>query len=782
MRLARPARLASLCLLAGAAHLCAADNAPANGASPAPAVAVQSGPWQNPALSPTQRAALLLAQMTQAEKLKLVIGHFGSDFDPKGTKKHAQALPHSAGFVEGVPRLGIPAQYETDAGIGVATQGTGQAAQRERTALPSGLATAATWNPELAFQGGAMIGAEARASGFNVMLAGGVNLVREPRNGRNFEYAGEDPLLAGSMVGQHIKGIQSNHIVSTLKHFALNAQETGRFVLDARIDQASARMSDLLAMQFALEQGQPGAVMCAYNRFNGAYACENPWLLNQVLKQDWGFAGYVMSDWGAVHSTVAASQSGLDQESGWEFDAVPYFGGPLREAVENGAVPQTRLDDMVRRILFALYASGVMDHPVVTGGTIDHVDQAAHAQISRSAAEEAIVLLKNRQNLLPLSPGKGTSNGKGTGTGTGTGTGKIVVIGAHADVGVLSGGGSSQVYPIGGVAVRGLEPSSWPGPVVYFPSSPLAQIRALALDANVSYHDGRDPQAAAQLAAGADVVIVFAEQWIGEANDATSLALPNQQDALIASVAAANPNTVVVLETGGPVTMPWLDQVGAVLAAWYPGTSGGEAIARVLFGVVNPSGHLPVSFPQSESQLPRPQLDGDRKHEDQRFTVNYHEGAAVGYKWYDAKGIKPLFPFGFGLSYTDFDYDKLHAEYRNGVLRVRFTVSNRGNMAGQAVPQVYLAPVAKGRQGGWEAPKRLVGWRKVALVAGQAAQVELAVDSRLLGVFDERSRRWKIAPGQYQVLLAQHAGDDGASRTSVLLPARVLDVRGKAIR
>ncbi len=748
--------LAVTCALSGAAHDCAADSTKPDSSKP---ITVVTGPWTNQALGPDQRTALLMAQMTQDEKLKLVLGHFGSDFEPKGTKKHPKALPHSAGYVEGVPRLGIPDIFETDAGLGVATQGSGKAAPRERTALPSGLATAATWNRELALQGGAMIGAEARASGFNVMLAGGVNLQREPRNGRNFEYGGEDPLLAGTMVGLQIKGVQSNKIVSTLKHFAINSQETGRFVLDARIDDASARMSDLLALQFAMEVGDPGSVMGAYNRVNGVYACESNYLLNEVLKQDWGFKGYVMSDWGAVHSTVAAANSGLDQQSGWEFDESKYFGGALKEAVENGAVPQARLDNMVQRILRTLYAYGVMDNPVAVGGKIDH---AAHALVSRSDAEESMVLLKNSKNLLPLKAD----------------TRKILVIGAHADVGVLSGGGSSQVYPVGGMAVQGIEPLWWPGPVVYYPSSPLAHIRALAPKAEVIYHDGRDAKAAAQAAAGADVVLVFADQWIGEANDARNLSLPNKQDDLIAAVASSNPNTVVVLETGGPVTMPWLDQVGAVLAAWYPGSSGGEAIARVLFGVVNPSGRLPATFPASESQLPRPVLDGDRENDLKRFTVNYFEGATVGYKWFDAKGLKPLFPFGFGLSYTTFSYSDLKSELKDGNLQVSFKVSNSGSVAGKEVAQIYVAPA----KGGWEAPKRLGGWDKVELAPGQSKQLSVVVDPRLLAMFDSKSRRWRVAAGQYRVILAQHAADAKAASVTVSLPKRTLDVRGKDVR
>ena len=740
------------------AYACALVCSVAGAAAPADTPVVITGAWTNPSLSVDRRSELLLEQMTQDEKLKLVFGFFGSNWDDKGLKKHPQARRSSAGFVEGVPRLGIPALFETDAGLGVATQGSGKANPREGTALPSGLATAATWNKALAFQGGAMIGAEARAFGFNVMLAGGVNLLREPRNGRNFEYGGEDPLLAGTIVAQQIKGIQSNNIISTMKHFALNDQETGRFVVDSRIDDASAHMSDLLAMQFVIEQADPGSVMCSYNRVNGIYACESNYLLNQILKQEWSFKGFVMSDWGAVHSTVAAANNGLDQESGWELDVAPYFSGGLKEAIENGAVAQSRLDDMVKRILRTMYAKGVMDHPVAEGGAIDY---QAHALVTRTDAEEAAVLLKNNNNLLPL--GKNLR--------------KIVVIGAHSDVGVISGGGSSQVYPLGGNAVPGAEPTIWPGPVQYFPSSPLRNIRTLAVNAEVTYNDGKDVNAAAQLAASSDVVIVFATQWVAESRDAVSLTLPNAQDALITALAAANPATVVVLETGGPVTMPWVNKVGAILEAWYPGTSGGEAIARILFGVVNPSGHLPATFPVAESQLPRPVLDGDPMHEEKRFSVNYSEGAAVGYKWFDLKKLTPLFPFGYGLSYTQFAYSNLTSEFTGGKLHVHFTVANTGKVSGKDVPQVYV----QAADGQWEATKRLAGWDKVALDPGQNKQVNVDVDPRLLAMFDSKTKLWHIKAGKYKVLLAQHAGtaNADANSISIMLPERTLDPHGE---
>lgn len=718
-------------------------------------------PWLDRTLGPGQRATLALEAMTQEEKLQWVYGYFGADFAPKKTIKIAAALPSSAGYIPGVARLGLPALFETDAGLGVASQAG--ANPRERTALPSGLATAATWDPALAYRGGAMIGLEARASGFNVMLAGGVNLMRDPRNGRNFEYAGEDPLLSGIMVGQAIKGIESNHLISTIKHYALNSQETGRNELDARIDEVAARSSDLLAMQLAIEQGKPGSVMCAYNRVNGPYACENAWLLNEVLKQDWGFKGYVMSDWGAVHSTVASANNGLDQQSGSEFDKSPYFAGALEEAVKTGAVAQARLDDMVRRILFSMFDKGVVDHPVAPDGAIDF---AAHGLVSRTGAEEGMVLLKNADQLLPLRKDLKT----------------IAVIGGHADQGVLSGGGSSQVYPVGGSAVKGLLPASWPGPVVYHPSAPVTEIGKLAPGAMVVFDSGADPAKAAQLAATADAAIVFATQWIGEANDAPNLSLPDRQDALIAAVAGANPRTVVVLETGGPVLMPWLDKTAAVLQAWYPGTRGGEAIARVLFGDVNPSGHLPATFPQSLAQLPRPVLDGDPARPQLQFKVDYHEGAAVGYKWFDLNKHKPLFPFGHGLSYTGFAYSGLAGEYKDGRLRVRFKVRNTGKVAGKDVAQLYVGQTGQASPGArWEAPKRLAGWSKVDLQPGASGDASLSVEPRMLAMFDSRSKTWRIAGGRYTLMLAHDAAGTGASSITVRLPALTLDLHGKAL-
>jgi beta-glucosidase len=722
-----------------------------------------SKPWLDATQSPDARADQLVKAMTLDEKIQTVFAYFSTEFTPKKHEQPKEGRPDSAGYVPGIERLGLPPQWQTDAGVGVATQAVSKKPY-ERTSLPAGIATAATWNPKVAYAGGAMIGAEARASGFNVQLAGGVNLQREPRNGRNFEYGGEDPLLAGIMVGEQIRGIQSNHIISTVKHYAYNDQETNRNHVNVIIDDKAGRMSDLLAMQFAIERGDPGSVMCAYNRVNGDYACEHDYLLNEVLKKDWKYTGYVMSDWGATHSTIPAALRGLDQQSGYPFDKSDYFNGPLKEAVVNRHVPQARLDDMVKRITRTMFAHGLVEHPVSKPASADAgIDFAAHGKISQADAEEAIVLLKNDNNLLPLAATVRS----------------VAIIGGHADKGVLSGGGSAQVYPKGLSPVPNEGPAHFPGPIVYHRSSPMGELAKLT-KARLTYNDGKDVAAAAKLAAGSDVVIVFANQWMAESFDADDLSLPNKQDDLIAAVAKANPKTVVVLQTGNPVVMPWLNNVGAVLEAWYPGTNGGAAIARVLNGDVNPSGRLPATFPASVDQLPRPKIDGDAKTKDEniieKVTTNYNiEGAAVGYKWFDLKGHKPLFPFGYGLSYSTFAYDDLSAKPAGNGIEVTFSIRNTGKRDGKSVGQVYVSPVS----GGWEAPKRLAGWDKLDLKAGASGKATVKVDPRLLGVYDSASKTWKIAAGEYLVTLADSAGAKPAASVKVKLDAKTVDVNGR---
>ncbi|MBT9474152.1 MAG: beta-glucosidase [Pseudomonadota bacterium] len=702
-------------------------------------------PWMDTSRSPDERAALLIEQLTLDEMISLVHGPMPAMLD---TPPADAAM--GAGYIPGVARLGIPPLNETDASLGVANprkirKGDGA------TGLPSGLSLASTWDPQLAYAAGAMVGSEARDKGFNVLLGGGANLTREPRNGRNFEYLGEDPLLAGVLVGEAIKGAQSNQIVCTLKHFALNDQETCRHVVDARIDEGALRESDLLAFQIAIEIGAPGSVMCAYNRVNGEWAGENDFLLNQVLKTDWGYPGWVMSDWGAVHTTVKAALAGMDQESGEQLDREVYFGELLKAAVQQGEVPFERLSNMVHRILRSLIDKGVFDKPAEKRPT----DYEANAKVAQAAAEAGVVMLKN-DGVLPL---KGTLR-------------KIAVIGAHADVGVLSGGGSSQVLPVGGAGLEipvTMGMSSAFSQVTYHPSAPLAAIRGLTRNTQVVYASGEDRAAAAALAKDADVAIVFADQWATEAEDLPTLSLPNNQDALIEAVAAANAKTVVVLETGTPVLTPWLDKVSALLQAWYPGTRGGEAIARILFGEVNPSGRLPISFPRDVADLVRPEIPGMifgppvegktlptsfpgvQQHKG-RFSVEHPEGADVGYRWFAKTGKPTLFPFGFGLSYTAFAYAGLAVE-GGETLTVNLDVTNTGALAGIDTPQVYaLVTGSDGKES-----QRLIGWSRVTLAPGETKRVTVVADPRLLANYDAALPGWRIAEGKVGVVVGTSA-------------------------
>jgi beta-glucosidase len=712
----------------------------------APAFAATAGPlaWQNKRLSADVRANLLVQAMTTDEKLIVVTSFYGTQVE-RNQYRDPVARRQSAGFVPGVPRLNFTPQWQTDAGSGVATQGVA-VADLQRTALPAGILTAATWNPELAVRGGAMIGKEARASGFNTMLAGGVDLLREPGNGRNFEYGGEDPLLAGTMVGAIVRGIQSNQIITTVKHFAFNDQERRRTTVNIVVDEPSARMSDLLAFQIAIEQGNPGSIMCSYNLVNGIWACQNPWLLNKVLKGDWGYKGFVMSDWGAMHDTVKDALGGLDQEAGVQNPKDYVYRDKLKAAIADGRVPMAVLDDKVRRIARVLISSGAADNPPTPDNPIDF---AAHEAISQEDAEEGIVLLTNEGNVLPLA---GSAR-------------RIAVIGGHADVGVLTGGGSAQVYPRGGSAVHGEGPKNWPGPIVYAPSSPLRALQAERPGATIDWADGNDLAAAAATASKADVAIVFVTQWTAESLD-FPLTLPDNQDALVEAVARANPNTVVVLQTGGPVLMPWIDRVKGAVEAWYPGSKGGEAIARILTGKVNPSGHLPATFGRAATDWPRAEIDGLQRGKDEIFDVRFTEGAAVGYKWFDKNGTQPMFAFGHGLSYTSFTQGGLKASARRGTIVASFNVRNTGRTAGKKVAQIYVSPVG----GGWEAPKRLGGFAKLALAPGQSKSATVTIDPRLLGMWDSARPGWKVAAGKYRVTLASSATDGGSS-VVVTLPA-----------
>jgi beta-glucosidase len=706
-----------------AAASCGGGSSPSSSTPPPPP----------PPTDPDQRADLLISQMTLDEKLQLVHGNLTiqNGIGPRG----------ASGWVVGVPHLGIPDLLYADGSVGVGNS-VGPA-----TALPSSLASAASWDLDEAYKYGEVIGKELRAYGLNVNFGGNVNLTaREPRDGRTFETKGEDPILAGRITAAHLRAIQDQFVIAGIKHFAMNDQETARTQANAVIDERSARESDLLAFDIALKESNAQMVMCATNEMNGSFSCGNNHLLNDILKGDFGFRGFVLSDAFSTPSAAPAALAGLDQEQtgDYMFDGI-WSTESLKAAIQNGHMPASRLDNMVHRILRAMYVAGVFDHPA----SIQAIDTAGDAAIAQEAEEQGAVLLKNAGAQLPLNAANLQT---------------IAVIGSHADVGVLSGGGSAQVFPVGGAALTLPPdcPAYTPPPgggaclsasQVYDPSSPVQAITTRAPSANVIFNDGDDPAAAAALAASSDIAIVFVSQWESEGMDLPDLNFSNGQDALVSAIAASNPHTIVVLENGGPQLLPWLGNVSAVLEAWYPGQKGGEAIANILFGRVNPSGKLPISFPASIADLPRPTIPIPNPPDSTApFDMDYTiDGLNVGYKWFDATGKQPLFPFGFGMSYTTFAISNLQltpgTPTTNG-FQVSFNLQNTGNVAGAEVVQVYLGfPLGLG-----EPPRRLVGWKKVSLATGTQQAITIAVNasdsSHPLSIW---SNGWMIPNGDYTV-------------------------------
>lgn len=680
--------------------------------------APSSQPWKDTSLPPEKRAEMVLHELTLEEKIGFLHGEglpILHHMPPEIQRLQSESNGGS-GFVLGVPRLGIPTIQIGDDATGVRFSANNG---RYSTALPSNVASAASWDPETACAYGTLIGKEMRAQGYSMGLGGGVNLTRDPRNGRTFEYMGEDPVLAGIMVGERTRCEGAQHLISDIKHYALNDQESGRQEVDVHINERAAHESDLLAFELGIRHGQPNAVMCSYNGVNGAYACENPWLLTEVLRHEWGFRGFVISDWGGTHSTIAASAAGLDQEQSLN----TYYGSTLKQDVESGKIPMSELDQHVLRVLFAEFASGIVDDPAKR--TV--VDPLHGFEVARRVEEQSAVLLKNDGHTLPLDHGKLRS---------------VAVIGLHADTGMISGGGSAQVDPPGaGPAL--------PKTPVWFPTSPLAALKAKAPKTEFSFSSGENIDDAVAQAKRADVAVVFAWQWEREEADLPNLSLPDGQDKLIAAVAAANPHTVVVLETGSAVTMPWLGKTPAVLEAWFGGSSGADAIANVLFGDVNPSGKLPMTFPESEDDLPRksiaqppvPVVNGKLT-----FSVDYNvDGAAVGYKWYEWQHKPVLFPFGFGLSYTNFRYSDLHVS--GDGTQATLTLANTGMRKGAEVAEVYVTvPNTVGEP--W---KRLGGWQKVELDPGEKRVVKIDLEPLAMSVWNETEKKWERPAGTYRV-------------------------------
>ncbi len=843
-------------------------------------------PWMNTSLSPNERAELLLAQMTLEEKVDML------------SEKSSPGLPPS--------RLGIPTLTFADGPAGIRIDRSRRDVNEGKaTSFPAPLALAATWNLVAAQQYGDLVGLEAWATGHNVLFGPGLDIVRIPMFGRLFESLGEDPVLTGQIAARYIQGVQRHPVIATVKHYNVNAQEENRLVVDAQLDERTLQEIYTLPFEAAVKDGHSGAVMGAYNKINGTHCCENPHLLTEILKEQLGFTGWVVSDFQATHSTVEASNAGLDVEL--DIPPTKFFGNRLLKAIQTGQVGLTTIDDKVRRILRSMFAFGLFDSPV----EIAPLPVQEHGKLARAIAGEGIVLLKNSGELLPLSRQELHS---------------LAIIGADANH-YITGGGSSLVRPTYVVSIldgirrlvgegvqieyaEGTDPLSGadllPGPPLV-PSSFLTppgssfefqglhaeywtntrfegEPRLVRTDRQVGLNLGLfnlglvnasslpqvpedlnttmsvrwtgnltapatgnytlslthlgtarlfldeqllidDPgitletrsatrhlvagehhtlrieyaadrpeqyppvpgdfptfaligakvrfgwehaadvvppamQEAAALAGRSDVAIVVVRDYNTEHADRPSLTLPNEQDLLVQTVVAANPRTIVVVASGGPVLMPWLDQVPAVLECWYGGQELGNALADVLIGSVNPSGKLPVTFPRSDRDTP---VSEPEQYSRTALVAHFTEGLAVGYRGYDQFAIEPLFPFGYGLSYTSFAYSQLHVapETTDGSkpIRVSFTLINTGSRAGAETAQVYLRlPTHTG-----EPPKRLVGWAKIELEPGETREVSVTLDpnatSRPLSYWSVNTNGWEIAAGSYQVFVGASSRD-----------------------
>jgi beta-glucosidase len=704
--------------------------------------------WMDPAAAPATRAQALLAAMTQADKIALTQA-------PAQYASIGWAHYGVAGYIPSPDTsLCIPDLVLNDAGQGVGDFMTGT------TAFPAPISQAASWDPAAQQTFGAALGAQAFSKGVNIQLAPGIETDRVPMNGRNWEYMSEDPFLSGQTAAAVVRGIQSQNVIATVKHYVANSQETNRNTNSSDIDERALHELYLPQYQAAITQGGAGAVMCSYNRINSVYACENPDTLTTALRTQMGFTGFVMSDWGATHSTAHSANSGLDMEMG----SGTYFGAALQTAIDNGQVSEATLNQMVLHILVPMFAHGLFDHPVAMGtaaqaqAAATPTDTPAQNTLSGQVARNGMVLLKNQGGVLPLASPAST----------------IAVIGGPATAPdalyTYNGGGSGHI------------PEAGYKPNVITPLMGMQTLAATRTDV-VIHANGNGPQFADAVAAAkaASVAVVFAYSPSTEGVDQGSgLALPPEgthceligctagsgynQDALISAVAAANPNTVVVLETGGPVLMPWLSQVKGVVEAWYPGQDEGDAIASVLFGDTNPSGHLPETFPASLADLPTTttaQYPGVSRAGDSVGTHSaYSEGLNVGYRWYDDMNITPLFPFGFGLSYTTFSYSNYALSApttAGGPASVSFDVTNTGAVAGATVPQVYVGSPADNYVN--EPLHQLRGYRKVTLQPGGTAHVIIPLDPTSVEYWDTASSRWVPETGCHPVWVGGSSRD-----------------------
>lgn len=713
--------------------------------------AAQARPWLDVRRSPAERTARLLQAMTLPEKFEQLVGAPGI----------VPELPqcYGARHVPGIPRLAIPTLRVTNGPVGVGQNdcvppsqprlpmsALGSRSSAPATALPSGMAVAASFDPAVAARFGDVIGVEARDLALHVLEGPGLNLARVPQGGRNFEYFGEDPFLTGTMAVAEIRAIQRHGVIAMAKHFVANEQETNRFTVNERVDDRVLHELYLLPFEMAVKEGDVAAVMCSYNSVNGPHACEDRHHLTDVLRGQWGFRGYVQSDFFAVHSTASTLRAGMDHEMPGLVISNAASSGPwftpakLQAALDAHEITVADIDTALARRYRQMFRLGIFDRPVKQSP----IDTSRDGAIARSIGEQAAVLLRNEGGLLPLDARAVRS---------------VALIGkAEYATKAVAGccGGSSDVIPLDTVPpLEGVQR------VLRSAGSTASATLSVVAKDNANLAD------AVAAARAADVAIVLAGTLSDEGRDRPDIALADGQDAMIAAIAAANPRTVVVLKDNASVLLPWIDRVPAVVEAWFPGQEDGDIVARLLFGLADPSGKLPVTFPRSASDLPAstplqwPGVDSlghavpVGRNNNAPTKVEYSEGLGMGYRGFDLHGTAPLFPFGYGLSYTSFRLSHVvvapRASDGTHPVTVEVTVENTGRRRGAEVAQVYLTlPSSAG-----EPPKRLVAFRKVWLDPGRKARVRLVVDARAanhpLGTWDSRAQRWTTPDGSYVV-------------------------------
>ncbi len=718
----------------------------------------------------TNRTVPDAGELTLEEQLRLIRGRA----DPAG---------HATGYLPGVDRLDVPALRFVDGPLGVR--------DGEATAFPATIALGATWNPSLARRLGAAVASEARRKGHHVLLAPGLNLVRVPTCGRNFEYLSEDPHLSGGVGAAYVEGVESTGVAATAKHFVANNQERNRDEVDVVVDERTLREMYLPAFRSAVEAGV-STVMTAYNRVNGRHMSEHRELLDGLLREEWGFDGVTLSDWWGTHDAAASAKGGLDLEmpgvSPFELfapqsrvlqgikklgpsdrlgidpplywrpidrfvaddgqpDPYPpaFFGEDLRQAIESGSVDRSLIETKIRRILGLYERVGLIGHD---GETPDRtVDRETGDDIAREVATRGTVLLAN-DGLLPLTGGE-----------------TLALIGPNADEAKIGGGGSSEVVPSRPVSpVDGLRERA---PVVTFEQGvdrvPNPSMFDVPLAGASRYvRSNTDIEAAVEAADEADVAVVVVQDAATESEDRDSLALPGKQDQLVSAVADANPQTVVVCRSSGPVTMPWLDQVAGVVETWYPGQADGKALAAVLYGE-DPGGRLPVTYGRQFSDYP---IAGERRYPGTNGHAHYDEGVFVGYRGFDRAGVEPLFPFGHGLSYAAFEYDSLGVKDTDDGFLVSVTVKNTADRPGREVVQGYVSPP----ETTVDRPDReLGGFRSIQLAGGERREVEFTIPRQRLARYDP-TIGWTVDPGEHAVTVGRSSRDDRISTRLVVDP------------